>query len=81
MLVRLSKSSKRELCNTKTDLAVPHRKLPFGQGRDNTTGEKLTIQGKQIQSENAVRLLGVKIDHRLTFGDHIPIYVEKPLRS
>ena len=50
-------------------------------GRDNTRGEKLMIQGKQIQSENAVRLLGVKIDHRLTFGDHIPIYVEKPLRS
>ena len=29
------------------------------------------IQGKQIQSENAVRLLGAKIDHRLTFDDHI----------
>ena len=34
-------------------------------------GEKLIIQGKQIQSENAVRLLGVKIDHRLTFDEHI----------
>ena len=40
-------------------------------GRDDTTGVKLMIQGKQIQSENAVRLLGVKIDHRLTFDEHI----------
>ena len=31
------------------------------KGRDDTTGEKLMIQGEQIQSENAVRLLGVKI--------------------
>ena len=37
------------------------------KGRDDTTGEKLMIQGKQSQSENAVRLLGVKIDHRLNF--------------
>ena len=41
------------------------------KGRDDTTGVKLMIQGKQIQSENAVRLLGVKIDHRLTFDEHI----------
>ena len=41
------------------------------KGRDDTTGENLMIQGEQIQSENAVRLLGVKIDHRLTFHDHI----------
>ena len=41
------------------------------KGRDDTVGEKLIIQGKQIQSENAVRLLGIKIDHRLTFDDHI----------
>ena len=41
------------------------------KGRDDTVGEKLIIQGKKIQSENAVRLLGVKIDHRLTFDDHI----------
>ena len=39
--------------------------------RDDTTGVKLTIQGKQLQSENAVRLLGVKIDHSLTFDEHI----------
>ena len=41
------------------------------KGRDDTKGEKLMIQGKQIQSENAVRLLGVNIDQRLTFDDHI----------
>ena len=29
------------------------------------------IQGEQIQSEIAVRLLGVKVDHRLTIDDHI----------
>ena len=42
-------------------------------GRDDTTGVKLMIQGKQIQSEDAVRLLEVKIDHRLAFffDDHI----------
>ena len=38
--------------------------------RDDTTGGKLIIQSKQIQSENAVRLLGVKIDHRRTFDEH-----------
>ena len=41
------------------------------KGRDDRTGVKVMIQGKQIQSENAVRLLGVKFDHRLTFNDHI----------
>ena len=41
------------------------------KGRDDTTGVKLMIQGKQIQSENTVRLLGVKIDYRLTFDEHI----------
>ena len=41
------------------------------KGRDDTTGVRITIQSKQIQSENAVRLLGVTIDHRLTFDDHI----------
>ena len=41
------------------------------KGRDDTVGEKLNIQGKQIQPENAVRFLAVKIDHRLTFDDHI----------
>ena len=51
------------------------------KGRDDRTGGKLIIQGKQIQSENAVRLLGVKIDHRLTLMNTFPIYVEKPLRS
>ena len=40
------------------------------KGRDCTTGVKL-IQGKQIQSENAVRLLGVKMEHRPTFDEHI----------
>ena len=40
------------------------------KGRDDTVWEKL-IQGKQIQSEIAVRLLGVIVDHRLTFDDHI----------
>ena len=29
------------------------------KGRDDTTWVKLMIQGKQIQSEHAVRLLGV----------------------
>ena len=41
------------------------------KGRDDATGEKLMIQGKQIQYENSVRLLGVEIDHRLTFDDNI----------
>ena len=51
------------------------------KGRDDTVGEILTIQGKQIQSEDAVRLLGVKIDHRLTLMTTFLIFVEKPLRS
>ena len=48
--------------------------------RDDTVGEKLIIQAKQIQSESAVRLLGVKLDYRLTFDDHISELCRKPLR-
>ena len=35
------------------------------KGRDDTTGEKLMIQGKQIQSDNAVRLLSIQLNSLL----------------
>ena len=37
------------------------------KSRDDTTGKKLMIQGKQIQSENAVRLLGGKNRSQINF--------------
>ncbi len=41
------------------------------KGRDDTTGKTITIHRKQIQSEDTVKLLGVKIDQGLTFDEHI----------
>ena len=51
------------------------------KGRDDATGEKLMMQGEKSQSENAVRLLGVKIYHSLICDDHISDLCRKPLRS
>ncbi len=41
MFVRLSDSCTRELRDTKTDLAVPHRKSAFGQKSFSYKGAKL----------------------------------------
>jgi hypothetical protein len=37
----------------------------------NTAGSKLCVQNKEIYSENWITLLGIKIDSRVTFDQHI----------
>ena len=36
-----------------------------------TSGEKISIQGKTIESEDSVKLLGVQLDYKLNFDPHI----------
>ena len=36
-----------------------------------TSGEKLSIQAKTIESEDSVKLLGVQLDYKLNFDPHI----------
>ena len=37
----------------------------------NTTGEKISIRGNIIESENSVKLLGIQLDYKLNFDPHI----------
>ena len=37
----------------------------------NTSGEKLSIRGKTIESEDSVKLLGIQLDYELNFDPHI----------
>ena len=39
--------------------------------------EKLQIDNNEIESENLVTLLGITIDNRLSFDDHISKYITK----
>ena len=39
--------------------------------RTDTTGHKISIQGKTIKSEDSVKLLGINLDHKLNFDNHI----------
>ena len=36
-----------------------------------TFGEKICIKGNEIHTESTVKLLGVKLDHKLNFDTHI----------
>ena len=36
-----------------------------------TSGEKIRIQGKTIESEDSVKLLGIQLDYKLNFDPHI----------
>ncbi len=36
-----------------------------------TNGEKIRIQGKTIESEDSVKLLGIQLDYKLNFDPHI----------
>ena len=36
-----------------------------------TSGKKISIQGKTIESEDSVKLLGVQLDYQLNFDPHI----------
>ena len=45
--------------------------LLLTKSKANTAGNKICIKGKEIFSNNWVTLLGIKIDHKLTFDEHI----------
>ena len=36
-----------------------------------TSGERISIQGKTIKSEDSVKLLGIQLDYKLNFDPHI----------
>ena len=38
-----------------------------------TSGEKISIQGKTIKSEDSVKLVGIPLDYRLNFHPHISV--------
>ena len=41
------------------------------KNQTNTSGEPININGKMIESEETVKLLGVTLDYRLDFDPHI----------
>ena len=41
------------------------------KNQTNTSGEQININGKIINSEETVKLLGVTLDYRLDFDPHI----------
>ena len=41
------------------------------KNKTNTSGEQMIVNGKKIQSEETVELLGVKLDYKLDFDPHI----------
>ena len=45
--------------------------LLIRRDQTNTSGENFNIQGKVIKSEETVKLLGIKLDYRLNFEQHI----------
>ena len=45
--------------------------LLIEKDQTNTTGEKISIRGKTIGSEDSVRLLGIQLDYKLNFDSHI----------
>ena len=42
-----------------------------------TSGERISIQGKTIKSENSVKLLGIQLDYKLNFDPHISALCKK----
>ena len=45
--------------------------LLIKKDQTNTSGEKISIRGKTIESENSVKLLGIQLDYKLNFDPHI----------
>ena len=45
--------------------------LLIKKDKTNTCGENISIQGKMIKSEETVKLLGIQLDYKLNFEQHI----------
>ena len=45
--------------------------LLIGKDQTNTSGENFNIQGKMVKSEETVKLLGIQLDYKLKFEQHI----------
>ena len=45
--------------------------LLIRKDQTNTSGENFNIQGKMIKSEETVKLLGIQLDYKLNFEQHI----------
>ena len=45
--------------------------LLIKKDQTNTSGEKISIRGETIESEDSVKLFGIKLDHKLSFDLHI----------
>ena len=45
--------------------------LLIKKDQTNTCGENINIQGKMIKSEETVKLLGIHLDYKLNFEQHI----------
>ena len=41
----------------------------------------INIDGNQVTSEKSVKLLGINIDNKLSFDEHVPLYVKKQVIS
>ena len=51
--------------------------LLIKKGQTTTSGERISIQGKTIKSENSVKLLGIQLDYKLNFDPHISALCKK----
>ena len=45
--------------------------LLIRKDQTNTSGENFNIQGKMVKSEETVKLLGIQLDYKLNFEQHI----------
>ena len=51
--------------------------LLIRKDQTNTSGENFNIQGKMVKSEETVKLLGVQLDYKLNFEQHISELLRK----
>ena len=55
--------------------------LLIKKDQTNTSGEKISIRGKTIESENSVKLLGIQLVNKLNFDPHISELCRKSCNS
>ena len=51
--------------------------LLIKEDQTTTSGERISIQGKTIKSEDSVKLLGIQLDYKLNFDPHISALCKK----